>query len=89
MGVNKNLKILQIIARKFLSKPEKKIVQISTVTLLRLSVNLWKIICEIYKKIDKMSISDWGTVEKMRQKLEKVLVLSNICCNFENRWENL
>ncbi len=51
-----------------------------------------------------MSINDRGTVEKIRQKLEKVSVLSNICWNFEkklveylekcsenfeNLWENL
>ncbi len=59
--------------------------QISTVTLSRLGVNLWKIILEIYKKIDKMSISDWGTIEKILRKLEKVLVLSNICWNFEKK----
>ncbi len=29
-----------------------------------------------------MSISDWETVEKIRRKLGKVLVLSNICWNF-------
>ncbi len=29
--------------------------QVSAVTLSRLGVNLWKIIWEIYKKIDKMS----------------------------------
>ncbi len=59
--------------------------QISTVTLSRLRVNLWKIIWEIYKKIDKMLVSDWGTVEKILQKSEKVLVLSNICWNFEKK----
>ncbi len=38
--------------------------QISTVTLSRLRVNHWKRIWEIYKKIDKMEVSDGGTVEK-------------------------
>ncbi len=59
--------------------------QILTVTLLRIGVNLRKIIWVIYKKIDKMSISDWGTVEKIRWKLKKVLVLNNICWNFEKK----
>ncbi len=78
--------------------------QISSVTLSWLAVNLWKIISELYKKIGKMSIKDWGTVEKIGWKLETVLVLSNICWNFEkklleysenrrgnfeNLWENL
>ncbi len=78
--------------------------KISTVTLSRLGANLWKIIWEIYKKIDKISIGDEGTVEKIWQKLEKVLVLrfwvifveilkkkqKNIWKNvFENVWENL
>ncbi len=52
-----------------------------------------------------MSISDWRVVEKIRRKLEKVLVLSNFCWNlkkkklveysekrhgnFENLWENV
>ncbi len=44
--------------------------EISTETLSRLGVNLWKIIREIYKKIDKMSRSDWGTDEKILRKLE-------------------
>ncbi len=79
MSVKKNLKILPKIARKFLSKPEKQFLQISVVTLSRLGVNFKKIIWEIYKNIDKMSISNWGTDEKICQKLEKVLVLSNIC----------
>ncbi len=50
-----------------------------------------------------MSIWDWETAEKIQQKLEKVLILSNIywnfekkiekhsekkCGNFENFWEN-
>ncbi len=52
---------------------------------MRLGVNLWKIIWEIYKKIDKMSISDWGTVQKVWRKLEKVLVLRNTCLNFEKK----
>ncbi len=59
--------------------------QISTVTLSRLGVNFWKIIWEIYRKIDKMSISDWRTVEKVRQKLEKPLILSILCWNLEEK----
>ncbi len=39
--------------------------------------------CKFQQKIDKMWISDWGTV--VRQKLEKVSVLSNVCCNFEKK----
>ncbi len=64
-GSKKILKLSKT-ARKFLSKPEWKLVQISTVTLSRFGVNLLKIIWEIYKKTDRMSISDWGTVEKIR-----------------------
>ncbi len=32
-----------------------------------------------------MLISEWGTVDKIQRKLEKVLVLSNICWNFEKK----
>ncbi len=38
------------------------------------------------KKLDKIWIRDWGTVEKVLQKLEK-LILSNICWNFEKKLE--
>ncbi len=71
MWASKKNLILSKIARKFLSKPEKKFVQILIVTLSRLGVNLWKIIWEIYKKIDIMEKSDWATVEKIWRKLEK------------------
>ncbi len=39
------------------------------------------------KKLDKMSIRVWGTVEKEQQQLEKVLILSNIRGNFEKKLE--
>ncbi len=32
-----------------------------------------------------MSIKDWGTVEKIQRKFKEVLVLSNICWNFEKK----
>ncbi len=34
-----------------------------------------------------MSIRDWRTVEKITQKLEKILILSSICRNFEKELE--
>ncbi len=34
-----------------------------------------------------MSIREWGTVEKVQQKLEKVLILRNIRWNFEKKLE--
>ncbi len=37
------------------------------------------------QKINKMSIRDWGNAEKIQWKFEKVLVLSNICWNFEKK----
>ncbi len=71
MSVKRNLKTLWKPARKFWSKPERKFGQISTVILLRLWVNLWKENWGICKKLDKMSIKDWGTVEKTQQKFKK------------------
>ncbi len=58
---------------------------LNTVTSSGLGVNLWKIIWENYKKIDKISRGGWGTLEKIRSKLEKILVSSNICWNFEKK----
>ncbi len=50
-----------------------------TVTLSRLWVNFWKKKnTEIFKRPHKMSIKDWGTVEKITQKLEKSLSFSVI-----------
>ncbi len=44
-----------------------------------------KKIWEICDKLDKMQIKDWGTIEKIQRKLEKVFVLSNIYWNFEKK----
>ncbi len=62
--------------------------QTSIVILSKFWVNTWKKIWGICKKLDKMSIRDWGTVEKIQPKFKKkVLVLSNICWNFEKKSE--
>ncbi len=39
------------------------------------------------QKLYKISIKDWGTVEKIQRKFKKVIVLSNICRNFEEKLE--
>ncbi len=40
---------------------------------------------KIQKKIDKLSIRDWGTIEKVQQKLEKGINFGNIRWNFEKK----
>ncbi len=77
----KYLKTLRKLVRIFLSKLKQTFEYNSTVTLSRLWVNHWKKIWEICKKLDKMSISDRGTVEKIQRKLE-VLVFSWYTLNF-------
>ncbi len=67
----KNLKTLLKPARKFLSKWEQKFGGISTVILLRFWITLKKKKWEICKKLDKISIKDCGTVEKIRWNFEK------------------
>ncbi len=50
-----------------------------------LSKSLKKILRNLQKKLEKMSIKDWGTVVKISENYKKVLVLSNIYWSFENK----
>ncbi len=45
-------------------------------------LNLWKKIWEFAKKLDKILIRDWGTVEKVQQKLEKGINFENYSLKF-------
>ncbi len=47
-------------------------------------LNLWKKFEEFAIKLDKVSIRDWGTVEKVQQRLEKGM--SNTRWNFEKKY---
>ncbi len=53
--------------------------------LYRDSINLWKKIWEICKKLDKILIGTEKLSRKYRENYKKVLVLSNISWNFEKK----